>query len=706
LSEEKFKYEEHDPSGALKFLVENYAAYAAEVVLERALPGIDGFKPGQRRKLFRMLDKKLTSNTKSATVVGDTLPIHPHGDGAIYAALARMVDSAEIMNVPFIDGKGFFGKVYSENPPAASRYTECRLSSIAKELWQEVGGVEFTLAEDNATMEPTLLPTSFPNVLCNATAGIAVGLASNIPSFNFHEVNNMVIEYLTTGKFTKTLTPDFPTGELYVRNDVELNKLMTTGKASMKLRGRWRVEGKTIIITCIPFYTTVQLMMRQIAALESKMVSDVRDESDRHGLKLAVECSSKDAVQYVLADLLKNTDLQKTTSSNITVIINNEPRVIGVAELIQEWVKFRAGVLTKQFNLDLSKVSEVIARDEARNNLIMKMLEEDNTLHDYLNHMKANKGATSEAKNFVRKTCGDVDESAVEWFVNLPNHALYKIQDRVTSLEGLYAKRGEINHNIEYVYDFIAAQLSEINKSYSYPRKVEVTDEDFVFAKEDRVVKPDPVAVEVFIEDKFVKKVVHVRGMASSVDAINCMSDDIISFIDDKGRLLRVFLDQLPFGSQREAGTYLPSYLGVEDDFEVISYNLVEDKTIGYLFDDGFVSVVDYSEWTNMQKSTKITMRGISGEAKRIVHEVNLNKQYILVYTNKGRVGVYDVGDFKQKHRTARTRLTGFKQNDTIIAAASLDMVEVMTNLSNFMGYLNTLTKLKKGDTLNSDVFA
>lgn len=702
MSEFSTKFEDHDPSGAFGKLINWYGDYASEVVLERAIPGIDGFKPGQRRILYKMLDGKITSNMKCNSVVGEVIKIHPHGNLSIYGTLARMVDSAEIMNVPFIKGKGAFGKVYSENPPAADRYTECRLDTLSKELYNETDGIEYALAIDNKTMEPMLLPTSFPNILCNATSGIAVGLASNIPAFNFHEVNEMVIEYLKSGKIKSTLTPDFPSGEYYVKNDAELEKLMSTGRASIKLRGRWHIDGKTIVITCLPYYTTVQLVMRQAKAIESKMIYDIRDESDRHGLRLAVECTSKDSVQYVLADLLKNTDLQKTIMSNITVVINNEPKVIGISTLIEEWVKFRAGVLRKQFGEDVKKVEATIAREEARNGLIAKLLENPNSIHEYMEALKQSDGL---AKDYIRKVCDKPSEDAIDWFLSLPNRQIFRIQDRIKSLDGLYKERNRLNHDIDYVYDVIAEQLKRVNKSYTFARRTEATTEDYTFEKEEKVVKPDPVAVEVYINDKFIKKTMSAKWLNNTNSSITCMSDDIISFIDNKGRLLRVYLEQLPFMSTSDAGVYLPSYLGTEDDFSVVSYNLIEDKKIGYLFEDGFVAVVDYAEWCNMQKCTKITTRGISDSADKIIHEIDFDKEYFLVYTEKGRVGVYSIENFKQKHRTARTRLAGFKQDDNIIAAVSLNMMDVMNNLTNFNMYVDTLAKLKKGDSLNTEIF-
>ena len=247
---------------ALVHLVEGYLDYSKEVILERALPNIDGFKPSQRRILYAMKylerDNDLTKDlTKCAGIAGTTMKIHPHGDASIYDTMVRMTDCALYLNTPFIKGKGSFGHVFStDEKAAASRYTECMFTDIAKECFRGMNGIEMIPSYDNKLKEPLLLPVSYPSILCNTSQGIAVGISTNIPSFNFHEVNKATIEYIKTGEIKKALAPDFTTGGSYILNEHELKKLMETGNAKIKLRGKWHIEGKIIVIDEIPYYTT------------------------------------------------------------------------------------------------------------------------------------------------------------------------------------------------------------------------------------------------------------------------------------------------------------------------------------------------------------------------------------------------------------------------------------------------------------------
>lgn len=685
------------PDG-LRYLVEGYAEYAKEVIIDRAIVNIDGLKPVQRRILYTMKAKGIGIKdlTKSQTICGQVAEIHPHGEISVYDSLTRLVDSAEYLNVPYLEGKGWFGRVYSTEAAAAKRYTDCRLTPIAaEELFREMDGVKFVPSYDNRSQEPELLPVSFPTVLVNATSGIAVGVASNIPSFNFHEVNNAVIELIETGDIKGYLIPDFTTKGYYVYNEDELRKIMTTGRGRIKLRGKWYVDGKTIYIEEIPYYTTVNAIMKDIKEIPG--VADVRDETDRNGLKVAVECSNKRVVDQVLTEILRTTEIQKTIMTNIVVIVNNKPRVLGVKDLLKEWVEFRVDVLRKQLSLDLERVKDAIAQYE----MLISLLNDTDKRTEFTEVLakKGEKGALS----LLMEWFPNQPKETFDWILEMKLRSFSNVSSKMKHLEELKKKKAEIERDLKDVKQVIVRQLRELNKKYSFPRRTQVTHEDIVFDKVE-VIKPEPVPVVVVIDGKFIKKM-KKDIFSKDLPGIHCMSDDVISFIDTKGRLLRVNLENIEFAGRNDKGVYLPVYLEVEDDFDIVAYDLVEDKQVGYVYADGFVSVVDYGEWVDSKRLTRITTNGVSPLAHLIVGEIDLSKAYVLLITKSGRFG-FAPTNFKRKHRTARTKLINVKEGDEIVTVVSLDYPDVLRIVSRPENYLGKLKLLSGEDTFNSEYLA
>lgn len=682
------------PDGLLH-LTKGYLDYAKEVVIDRALPGIDGFKPSQRRILYTMkYIEKIKDNTKCANVAGAVMKLHAHGDASIYSTMTRMVSSAEVMPVAFIDGKGTFGKVYNNDVPAASRYTECRLAPISDELFKEMDGVQFVPSYDGKLNEPVLLPVSFPNVLINPTQGIAIGIASNIPSFNFNEVNDATIELIETGDISKPLVPDFTTKGYYVENEAELNKLMRTGKARFKLRGKWHMEGKTIVIDEIPYYTTVNDIMSDIKDIQG--ISDIRDESDRNGLRLAIDCSNKKIVDTVLTEVLKNSKLQMSFTSNIVVIIDNKPCIVGITDLLRKWVDFRKAVIDKKLKVDLDKVEYSIMSYE----VLVELLSDVALRKQFVDTLMLSEGQARAllSERFKGK------EACFDWILGLSLKTISNVDAKVRHLEGLRNTKADIESDLANIDGVIVRELKALNAKYKYPRKTVITDEDYVFEKEDTVVKAVAGPVIVVINDKFIKKL-RYNVMTERVDgAIKCMSDDVISFIDNKGRLIRVKLDNIEFMNEYDRGIYLPSYLGTEDDFEVVGYEIISDKEVAYLYNDGFASVIDYSEWCDNQRCTKLTINGISDKANLIIDEIDLTKPYVMLITEQGRMGFVKT-DFKHKSRTARTKLVNVKDGDRIVKSKGITYPEMMELVSAPERYVDKLINLSKEDTFNSDYY-
>jgi DNA gyrase subunit A len=685
------------PEG-LEFLIDGYVDYAKDIVVNRAIVAIDGFKPSQRRILytFKYIEGlKEGELTKSANIAGTTMKLHPHGDASIYDTMVRMTDSSEVMNVPYLKGKGTFGKIYSNGPAAAARYTECGLLPITEELFRDMQGTITVPSYDNKLQEPVLLPTTFPNILYNTTQGIAVGVASNIPSFNFHEVNEATIEYLEQGTFSKVLVPDFSTGGYYVENKAELEKLMSNGRARLKLRGKWHIEGKTIVITEIPYYTTTDEIMRHIRVKELRNITEVRDESDRSGLKLCVECVNKASVDEVLTDLLRETNLQMQITTNVVVIVDNSPKVIGIREVIHHWVEFRKTVLERALKIDLSNVITKIERAKLLVDLLSDKFKRDKMI-DNLMVSKA------KAIEYLENLYPDYD-SSLDWVIKLSLESLSEVESKKRQLERLLEEEKTLRFDLENINLTIARQLRELNTKYKFPRKTEVTDKDYVFEKGTEKVKAMPVPTLVMRDGKFIKKL-HATTTTTELSGIRCLSNDVISIADNKGRLLRVHLDNLEFHNVNERGTYIPVFLGLEDDFDIVFWDVIADKKVGYIYKDGYASIIDYAEWLDAKRCTKVTPHGTNEYITSIVAEIDFSKPYILVITEKGEFGFLST-EFLHKSRKARTKLATIKHDDAIVTTLGVTEEEYLALVTNHDKYTNKVNRLRHGDIFNDELF-
>ena len=333
----------------------NYMPYAMSVIVSRALPEIDGFKPAHRKLLYTMYGMGLLkgARTKSANIVGSTMHLNPHGDAAIYDTMVRMGRGNESLLVPFVDSKGNFGKAYSRDMScAAARYTEAKLEGVCEELFRDIDKetVDFVPNYDGTTTEPTLLPVTFPTILANNTLGIAVGMACNICSFNLAELCATTVALMKDPKHDISTTmpaPDFVGGGQILYDEAQMREVYENGRGSIKVRARYNVvPGENMLeITQIPPTTTVEAIMDKIAELvkagKIKEISDMRDETDLNGLKLTLDLKRGVDPEKLMAKLYKTTPLEDSFSCNFNVLVSGQPRVMGVREILQEWTAFR-----------------------------------------------------------------------------------------------------------------------------------------------------------------------------------------------------------------------------------------------------------------------------------------------------------------------------------------------------------------------------
>ena len=674
------------PSG-LRTLIKGYADYASEVVLERAIPAIDGLKPSQRRILYTMYRNKNTRLTKSANVVGEVMKLHPHGDMSIYDTLVRLTDDGQYMNIPYITGKGSFGKVYFTEKAAASRYTECMLSPQSKLLFGEMSGVDMIPSYDNRFTEPLCLPVAFPTILANPTQGIAVGMASNIPAYNMVELNNAVIELIQTGSISKPLVPDYGTGGVYVRDDAELQKIMKKGKGRIKLRGTWHIEGKSIVIDKLPYYTNIDSISRVMN--ECVDVSDVRDESDFNGLRLVIECKTKAKIDDVLVVLLRDTSMQMTITSNISVIINNKPRTLGITELLKEWVKFRKKVLKKKYKIDLNAVRHEISRYT----FLIKLLSDKQALDNYI---EAVKKSEIDGRAFLKKFDIGVYDDTIDWVMGLSFKSISNIVQKQKHLESLKAQEKEIQYNLDNLDTVICNQLRSINEKYGVPRKMEIGTDDYIYTKVEKA-KPAPVKCYIQLKNKFIFKYkVYVHN------SVECMSDEDILVVDSKGRLLRINVDEVE-DFRGGTGTYLPVYLGITDDFDVIDYHKEEKGKSVYLYKDGYVSVMDWGKSLDSKRKMKVLQKATSPYINDAITYLP-KSPYIVCYTENKKFGIAPT-EFEEKSSTARTKIIGVDKGDSIKVVCGATVSDLLKLVPNYGNYMGKCRRLIKGDTLNINYF-
>ena len=352
-------------------LEKNFMPYAMSVIVSRAIPEIDGFKPSHRKILYTMYKMKLLkgNRTKSANVVGQTMKLNPHGDLAIYATMVRLSKGNEALLLPYVDSKGNFGKITSRDMKfAAPRYTEVKLDEICEEIFKDIDKdtVDFVDNYDGTMLEPTLLPTTFPNILANPNKGIAVGMASNFPSFNLKELCEATIAFIQNpGVDLMEImpAPDFSTAGQLVYDKKDMQKIYDSGLGSFKLRGKisYNKTENMLEITEIPYTTTVEQIIEKIVEMiksgRIKEVNDVRDETDLKGMKIAIDLKRGTDPDKLIAKLFKYTTLEDTFSCNLNLLINGRPMVLGIKAILMEWLMFRRNCIKRSSYFDIDKIN-------------------------------------------------------------------------------------------------------------------------------------------------------------------------------------------------------------------------------------------------------------------------------------------------------------------------------------------------------------
>ena len=641
----------------------NYMPYAMSVIISRAIPEIDGFKPSHRKLLYTMYKMGLLTGarTKSANIVGQTMRLNPHGDAAIYDTMVRLSKGYEALLTPFVDSKGNFGKVYSRDMAcAASRYTEAKLAPICSEFFGEIDRdtVDFVDNYDSTMKEPTLLPTSFPNVLVSANMGIAVGMASNICGFNLEEVCRAAIEYIGDPKcdFLQTLkAPDFPTGGELIYNAAELESIYNTGRGSVKVRARWQYvkEGNLIEITEIPYSTTAEAIIDKVAELiktgKVREISDMRDETDLSGLKLTIDLKRGVEPEKLMAKLFRQTTLMDTFSCNFNILIAGAPRVMGVREILEEWTAWRRDCVKRRVYSEQQKKKD---RLHLLRGLQKILLDIDKAI--------AIIRATDEESEVIPNLMigFGIDEVQAEYVAelklrNINREYIIKRTDEIGALIDEIDDLEDILRSARRVNSIIVKELKDVIKKHGIERHTQIIYEDeleFI----DTEPQVEDYAVNIFMSrDGYFKKITPLSlrmggeqkykdddGLFISFESQN--KNDLLIF-SDRHQVYKARVSDFDDTKASNLGTYLPTALDMEDGENVVFLLDPGDYSghILFFFENGKVARVELSGYATKLNRKKLT--GAYSDKSPLKTVLPLFEDMeIAVYSTEGRAIIFN----------------------------------------------------------------
>lgn len=610
-------------------LRKNYMPYAMSVIISRAIPEIDGFKPSHRKLLYIMYKMGLLggNRTKSSNVVGQTMKLNPHGDAAIYETMVRLTRGNESLLHPFVDSKGSFGKVFSEMAYAASRYTEVRLDDFCETIFKGIDkdAVEMIDNFDGTMKEPTLLPTAFPNILVSANTGIAVGMASNFCSFNLGEVCDAVCEFIKDEEadlLEIIKAPDFSTGGYLIYDKDQMREIYETGRGSFKVRAKYSYNKKDncIEITEIPYTTKVEAIIDKIAQMAKegkvKEISDIRDETGIDGLRLTIDLKRGADPEKLMARLMKNTSLEDSFPCNFNVLIAGSPKTLGIKDIIDEWLAWRCECVKREIYFNLSKMQDKL-------HLLLGLKE---LLVDIDKAIKIIR-ETEKEKDVIPNLMGgfDIDKIQAEYIAEIRLRNLNKeyILNRISESEELEKKIAESKDLLKSdrkVKNLIAKELQEIKKKYAKPRKTEILyDKPAEFVQEEQI-SDYPVFATITKEGYF-KKILPPKSDRAKVEEQKLKDNDIIlsnELITNDCDLV-VFTDKCQVYKSRicdfdevkpsALGDYIPAKLGFNEDEKVVFMCTTKDYSgnIAIFFENGkavSIPLKAYETKTNRKKLT------------------------------------------------------------------------------------------------------
>ncbi|MBO7739732.1 MAG: topoisomerase IV [Oscillospiraceae bacterium] len=649
----------------------NYMPYAMSVIVSRAIPEIDGFKPSHRKLLYTMYKMGLLngSRTKSANIVGQTMRLNPHGDSAIYETMVRLSKGHEALLAPFVDSKGSFGKVYSRDMAyAASRYTEATLAPICAEIFKDIDHdtVDFMDNYDGSMKEPQLLPTTFPNILVSSNQGIAVGMASMICGFNLEEVCRTTIEFIKDSEcdlFETLKAPDFPTGGELIFNRAAMEQVYETGRGSFKVRAKWEyIKDQNLIeIRQIPYTTTAEAIIDKVAELikggKVKEIADMRDETDLSGLKLAIDLKRGTDPEKLMQKLFKLTPLMDTFSCNFNILIAGMPRVMGVREILEEWTAWRIDSVRRRVYYELTRKKEKLHLLKGLGKILLdidkaiRIIRETELEADVIPNLMIGFG---------------IDEVQAEYVAeiklrNINREYILKRVEETDSLEKEIADLEDITKNKSRIKKIIIEELQSVIKKYGQPRKTDIVFEHEVVEEMQVVEEVADYPVTVFMSRHgYFKKITPQSLRMNSEQKYKEEDGPFISFETNNNTDLLVFTDKCQVYKTRVSefedtkasalGTFLPAKLQMDEGENVVYLMQPGDYTgnILFFFENGKVARVSLASYATKTNRKKLTGAYSDKSPLRTIMPIAEEKE-IAMFSTEGRALVFNSAQLAPK---------------------------------------------------------
>ncbi len=649
----------------------NYMPYAMSVIVSRAIPEIDGFKPSHRKLLYTMYKMGLLNGgrTKSANIVGQTMRLNPHGDAAIYETMVRLAKGNETLLHPFVDSKGNFGKVYSRDMAyAASRYTEAKLDGICGEIFKDIDSDTVDMVDNyDATMkEPSLLPTTFPNVLVSANQGIAVGMASNICSFNLKEVCDTAIALMKNPDhdILETLPgPDFSTGAELLFDEAATREIYSTGRGSFRLRAKWRYvkEGNLIEITEIPYTTATEVIMDKVAELikagKIREIADMRDETDLGGLKLTIDLKRGVDPDKLMQKLFRMTTLQDSFPCNFNILIAGMPRVMGVGEILDEWTAWRTDCIKRRLFFQIGKKEEKLHLLKGLERILLdidkaiRVIRETEMDSEVVPNLMIEFGIDEIQANFVAEIK----------LRNINKEYILKQTKAISQLEQEIADMRATLESPRKLKNVIISELQEVSKKYGQPRKTEILYNVSETAAEDEEEPVPDYPVTVFLSKEGYLKKITAQSLRMSGEQ-KFKEGDSLSFtrettnraeflvFTDKFQCYKSRLSDFDDGKASLLGDYLPQKLGFEPGENLVSLQFCGDYKgfVLFFFENGKAAKVPLSAYETKTNRKKLT--GAYSDKSPLAAAMVLEEDaQIALYSSDGRAAVFSTAQLLPK---------------------------------------------------------
>lgn len=672
----------------------NYMPYAMSVIMSRAIPEIDGFKPSHRKLLYTMYKMGLLQGgtIKSANIVGRTMQLNPHGDAAIYETMIRLARGNESLLHPYVESKGNFGKSYSKNMQyAASRYTEAKLAPISAELFRDIDKdtVDFVPNYDNTMTEPTLLPVTFPSVLVNANMGIAVGMASNICSFNLKEICDTTVALIkdSDADITETLkAPDFIGGGQILYDEDKMNEIFRTGRGSFKIRAKYSYDKKNncIDIYEIPATTTTEAIIDKIVELakggKAKEISDIRDETDKKGLKITIDLKRGTDADKLMKKLYKMTPLEDSFGCNFNVLIAGTPRVLGVRELLLEWIAFRTECVNRRVFFDLSKAKDRLHLLEGLQKILLdidkaiRIIRSTDEESEVVPNLMIGFGIDKIQADYVAEI--KLRHLNREYILK-KTEDIEKLRAEIEDMEDILASRSRVKK-------IIVNELSDVVKNYDKPRRSEIiyTSDIDDESEPDEEIPNYPVTL-FFTKEGYFKKITpqslrmsgeqKLKENDEIIETVEAANNTELLFFTDKCRVYKAKAADFDDSKASVLGDYVASKLEMEPDENAV-YMAVTTDYKGFMlffFENGKLAKIDLSAYetkTNRKKLIKaycekfpvVNMFCVTEDKEYVMKSTSgrillLNTGAIAVKTTKDSMGV-SVMTLKKGHRVSSVK--------------------------------------------------